>query len=522
MTTKNSLEHSGNLSKHPFAELLVEIVHAKFSGSLRISNSNDRAIVYFRGGEVIYAVSNSKALRLFNLLLRKKLIDTKVIAGHSSFANDLEFSAALISNGVLSREQVEEVQKSQIEDIVIDILTWPAGEWVFSPLVRVRDEMSFPIDLHRILIDYARCASSQHVLDRFKSVQESFSKVAGSDHHIPLQQHEVDILRNFDKGSMTIEELRKLTPMPESGLLQALYVLWLGGLLNRRDWNVAFSPTKIGEILTARIARVKGAADVDAPIATRVDEPTVQEEDAAPEPEPVKLPETTLSLEEYLTQIESAETHYDALGIPADSDPTRIKHAYFSLAKQFHPDRHHRESAQILRRIQSAFTLLASAHETLKSSESREAYDARMKKEIDAREKRRAAGQPDSASPLDRKAEQGLESFEEGLNMLNDEEYEAAVAYLGRAVHYSPQNALFQAYFGLALYRSDEKNRHKAESAMQTAVKLDPKNAKIRMILVDFLIEQKMMKRAEGELKRFLELVPNNKEASSLLAKVRG
>lgn len=518
MTTNNNLEHHGNLSMHPFAELLVEILHAKFSGSLRVSRSNQKVVVYFQRGTVVYAASNSKSLRLFNLLLRKNRIDAKLISKHANFANDLEFAAALVAEGVLSKEEMDETQTNQIEEVIIDVLTWPDGAWVFSPLVRVRDQMLFPIDIHKILIDYARCASGQHVYERFKSVEENFALVPENKHSVPLQSHEAFILGRFEERSLSIQELRELTTMPELGMLQALYVLWLGGLLDRRDWNVAFSPTKIGEILTARVSRVKEASTLDVPDSAK----TPQKSDAGPEaPVPIKLPEITISLEEYLNQIEAAKTHYETLGIDSTSDVTQIKHAYFSLAKQFHPDRHHRETPVMLRRIQSAFTLLAHAHETLKSADSRETYNAKMKKEIDAREKRIASGQSEAATPLDRKAEQGLESFEEGLAMLNEEEYEAAAAYLARAVHYSPQNALFQAYFGKALSAADDKNKHKAESALLTAAKLEPKNPKIRMMLVEFLMEQKMIKRAEGELKRFLELVPNNKEALAKLAKIK-
>jgi len=103
------------------------------------------------------------------------------------------------------------------------------------------------------------------------------------------------------------------------------------------------------------------------------------------------------------------------------------------------------------------------------------------------------------------------------MEALNEEEFAAAAGHLSRAVHYSPQNALFHAYFGYALSQL-EKQHHKAETAFQTAVKLDPKNPKIRMMLVEFFLEMKMTKRAEGELNRFLELVPGNQEAARMLA----
>lgn len=519
MTVQNNLEQHGSLTAHPFAELLVEILQAKFSGSLRVNSGSQKSIVYFRGGDIVYAVSNSKSLRLFNILLRKKLIDPKLISRHPHFANDVEFSASLIGGHFVSKADIDDAFTSQMSGIVVDVLGWTEGEWTFSPLVRARDELAYSIDAHQILIDYARCAPSEDIFRRFMSVEESFSMVPDRRLSVHLQAHEAFVLARFEGQPLTIDELRQQCAMPEGGMLQALYVLWLGGLLQRRDWNAAFSATKIGEILTARLAKTKGASGVtDIHIDASGVEP---EEIIVPEPEAARLPQITLSLAQYLTQIEKAETHYDALGVATDADTTAIKHAYFSLAKMFHPDRHHRESDEMLKRIQSAFTVLAHAHETLKTPESREVYNSKMYKEIEAREKRKAAGQPEMADSTARKSEHGLESFEEGLNMINEEEYEAAAAYLARAVHYSPQNALYHAYFGLALSKADDKHRHKAEGELQTAVKLDPKSPKIRMMLVDFLVDLKMAKRAEGELKRFLELVPNNKEALAALAKLK-
>lgn len=519
MTARNNLEHHGTLAANPFAEILVEISQGRLDGSLRLNDRDRKAIIYFRNGRVVYAVSNAKSLRLFNILLRNDSIDTKTVARHPNFANDIEFANGLIAGGVLKKEAIDDAFNTQMNDIVVDVLTWPEGDWTFNSLVRARAELDYSIDTQAILIDYARCASAERIYTRFKSVVENFCVAPDSSPPADLQAHEAFMLAQFGDQSYTIDQLRQTSSLPEGGVLQALYVLWLGGLLVRKNWNSGFSAARIDELINAKVSKIKsaeGGLSDSAP-----EEIAPKPEEAAPEPEKPKLPEVTITLEKYLEQIEGAQTHYDALNVGTNADSAAIKNAYFSLAKQFHPDRFHRESDAMLKRIQSAFTVLSHAHETLKTPEAREVYNSKMYKEIEAREKRKAAGQPDITDPNQRQAEQGLESFEEGLNYLNDEEYEAAAAYLARAVHYSPQNALFQAYYGTALSKTEDKQRHKAEGALQTAVKLDPKNVKIRMMLVDFFLENKMIKRAEGELNRFLELVPGNKEAEAALAKLK-
>lgn len=523
MTATNQLEQSGTFEDHPFAELLVEIIQAKFSGALRVAHDKHKAVIYFRTGEVVYAATNSKSLRLFNLLLRKGHIDTKTISQFPNFANDIEFSAWLVAQGIVEKQSIDYTTLDQINTVLVEALKWEDGEWSFSPLVRIREEMAYSVDVRQILVDYARCVNKDHIFATFWSLEENFALAPLREHTPTLQKHEEFVLSKFGERSMDIGQIRARCILPDAGLLQALYVLWMGGFIIRRDWNFAFSATRVGEILTARMAKVKAAEDISVGTPPSTPEPQQQPEQEIPtqKPEPEKLPEIMLTLEDYLAQVETADNHYDALGVPPDAELRLIKHAYFSLAKQFHPDRFHRESPEILKRIQSAFTVVAHAHETLRNDESRSAYNDKIRKELEILEKRKAAGQPETNSVLDRKAEQGLESFEDGLSLLNDGEYEDAAKFLARAVHYSPQNALFHAYLGKALAGAGDQYRHKAEGSLQTAVRLEPKNEKIRLMLVEFLVQQNMLKRAEGEIKRFLELVPNNKEAMAMLAKIK-
>ena len=97
-----------------------------------------------------------------------------------------------------------------------------------------------------------------------------------------------------------------------------------------------------------------------------------------------------------------------------------------------------------------------------------------------------------------------------------DGDYEEALPMLARAVHLAPANARYHVFYGKVL-ATDEKSVHKAESEMQTAVKLDPNNSVFRIMLAEFYIEVGLYRRAEGELQRLLAMFPNNKEAQDLL-----
>lgn len=519
MTPQNTLDVQGNLRTYPLAELIVEIAQANLSGSLRLCQGNKKTIIYFKEGTVTYGVSNARSMRLFSILIEKGKITQTDLSQYPNFTSDLEFAAALQAGGAFSREQVDEVVTGQIESVIIDALTWPDGEWTFSPLAQLRKELCFKVDVFRVLADYARCMPADVVTQRFKSVNEIFSAAAAGCGHMQLQAQESYILSRFSDGPLSIEQLRLLCSIPEAAMLQTLYMLWMSGMLIRRDWNSAFPAAKVGVIRAAKVSLVREAANRGIPQPMPAEKPAeaAVPEVSEPAEEAPKTPEFTISLEEYLAQAEGAATLYDVLSLESTAAVSEIKSRYFAMAKLFHPDRYHRESGETLRRIQVAFTKLAQAYETLKNPETRESYDFKIRKELEKRAQREAAGQPDTSAAADQASDLALESFETGVSYLADEDYATAAAYLARAVHYNSKNALYHAYYGKAL-SEDERQRHKAESEMQTAARLDPKNPKIRIMLAQFFIDMNMTKRAEGELRRFLELVPNNREAENLLS----
>jgi curved DNA-binding protein CbpA len=519
MSDKPALTHRGRFATHPFAELIVEISQTGLSGSLRVSSGQRKAIVYFRSGRIVYVVSNAKSLKLFNLLLRRKKIDPADIARIPEFSNDVALAARLVAENRFSQEEIDEMFVEQMEEILIEVLTWADGEWEFDPTVRARSELEYPVSTAALLLDYGRCASAEHVSARFKSVEEAFARSENPPEHLMLLSHESFVLGMFESQPLKISDLRMRSAMPELGLLQALYILWLGGFLVRSGWNSAFPASKIGEIRTTHFVRTKRAAPI---VAHSGISGTVEIESVANEPAdaPEQTEETPLSLEDYLDRVEKAANHYEVLGLKVGADEKSIKEAYFSLAKQFHPDKYHRETPERSRRIQAAFTAIAHAYESLKTKESRAAYDLKLKREQEAKEMLKATGQDTVEAPKDRQAEEALENFQQGLLLLNEGDEEAAIVHLARAVHFSPQNALFQAHYGKAL-ATDPRQKHKAESALQTAVRLDPKNFKIRTMLIEFFIANNMLKRAEGELNRYLDLVPSSMEARSMLGKLR-
>jgi len=515
MTSPNNLEIYGNLSEHPLAELLVEIRQIRLNGSLRLDNGRQKAVIYFDAGDVVFAVSNSRQHRLYELLLRENIVGKQQLLDISDFTDDLALSENLLKNNLLKQMDVNALFSRQIVEILRSVFDWQEGKWIFSPHIRVKGDIRFKIDLPQLLIEYARKLSPATIVRRFKSLREMFSVKSAMPVQVNLLPAEAFVFSRFENSSLNVEKMSVLSGADEDETLKILYTLWLGGFISRQDWNAAFSERKTSAILSANFALRK---DEKTPLTKTqeikpVNMQMVETEIEAQKTEPV---EEKLSLGDYLYRIENATNHYETLNISPDAPVAKIKQAYFTLAKQLHPDLFYKKTdAKLFGRIQRAFTEFAQAYETLKTESSREVYDYRMRKELAEIKSQTEAGSS-SKDSTQQQADYAAENFEQGFTLLMDENTEAALPFLARAVHFAQDNARYHAYHGKAL-SFDNKQRHKAEAELQTAVKLDTENADFRLMLAEFFIQIGFPKRAEGELNRLLTIFPSNREAKSLL-----
>ncbi len=515
MSSPNNLEINGNLTQHPPAELLVELLQARLDGSLRLSHHNNKTIIYVTGGEVVFAVSNQRQHRIFEMLLEAEAITKQRLVEIPEFTNDFALAKALQEKEILSASSLKSVFARQIEAILRDVFSWHEGLWVFSPLARIKEDIHHKVDIYSLLVEVARNMAKETIVRRFKSFKESFSRKATAPAYINLLPQEAFLLSRFDKAFLTIDEIKALSGLSDLDTLQKLYVLWLAGFLYRQHWDAAFDERRLSAMSSARYELKKQVA----PPVVKASEPkpvAAEVKEEQPVQENVVEEKAELTLEKYLEQVEIAETHYELLNIHFESSTAEIKQAYFGLAKRFHPDLYHKQTdAKMHSRIQNAFSEIAHAYETLRDEENRKTYDFKLRKILKELEKLKPE---EKARPRteQKTLTEASEIFEHGFNLLMEEDYEQALPYLSRAVTLAPNVARYHAYFGKVL-SVDKNQRFKAEAALQTAIKLEADNPSHRVMLAEFFIQYNLVKRAEGELNRLLAIFPGNKEAKALL-----
>ncbi len=515
MSSQTNLEIKGNLQDHPLAELLLEVSETNLSGSIRVAKGEQKVVVYLNEGAVVFAVSNMRQHRLAAMVKESRKVSPEKIASLPKYANDLDFAKALVKKQLLTKVQKDELCVGQIKEIFRTVFAWKDGSWTFSSLARIREDIHFQVDLRPLLLNYARNLSRASIVRRFRSLQESF-RVKPHQPEIDFQPQEAFVLSRFEDEALSVEQVRSLSGLSDFETLHIIYTLWLAGLLWRQGWNTAFTARAVSEILAAKIRKKQSAAPEPEAEEILESEPPVEIE--IPEESPEIIEEAVpdiLTLDEYLAQNEAATNHYATLGVALKAPIAEIKKSYFAFAKQFHPDLFHRNAEPgVHRRIQTAFSKVAQAYDTLRDADSREVYDFKLRKELVYLETSVSDGTSGEKTDTIGYARQAAEFFEHGFTLLMEEYYEDALPYLARAVHFAGENARYRAFYGKALAYED---KHKGEAEIQAAIKLDPENPIYRLILAEFFVENNLPKRAEGELKRLLAIAPDNLDAQRLL-----
>lgn len=502
----------GQLRDRPLAELVHEISLKDLSGTLRLQHESVKAAVYFDKGEIIYAASNLRELRLAEYLKKEKLVSEQDLSA-SGNRSDVLLATALVSKGVIDRLTIEPVFARQVGDILRVALLWAQGTWEFDDRSLLEDSIRVRIDVPGLLMEAARRMELELIASRFPSDEELISPATSLPDFNAILPAEGFVISRVD-SPMKLSELIALSGLGELEAMRTLYGLVLGGFMERDH--------------KANVLQARQRAAV-----THTRAPVPETLESLPSPDEASQETQIADLDAFLARLDSASNHYEVLNVISTAPPERIKNSYYALARLYHPDKFHLQtSASLHTRIESAFARITQAYETLMDSRRRSGYDAklaaleksrkfaqsapkRVVKEADQTSASDAGTAPQAGSDSQR----AENNFEEGYAALQQGQTKFAVTRLAAAARAVPQEARYRAYYGSAL-AAGEDSRRLAEAEIQAAIKLDPDNASYRVMLAELFFDLGFFKRAESELERAVSLEPNNPGARKLMDKL--
>ena len=171
-----------------------------------IEHETQKNVVYVDAGDVVFAVSNARQHRLYELLLREKKLTKEQISAIPDFTNDFVLSKSLLKNQLLPKAEIDLLFPLQIKEILNSIFFWSEGEWIFSPLVRVKGDIHFKINSRQLLMNYARKLPKATIIRRFKSLQESFQLQSTAPIDIEMTPTEAFVFSRFENAELNVEK----------------------------------------------------------------------------------------------------------------------------------------------------------------------------------------------------------------------------------------------------------------------------------------------------------------------------
>ena len=500
----------GKLIAQPLAELIREISFKGLSGTLRLEYERAQTAVYFDNGQILYAASNLRTLRLREYLGNKGIISESQSASLKPNLSDLDLAAALVASGTLKQNEVDALLAILVSDILRVALLWTEGTWDFNDRAHLASPIRVDVDTTTLLREAAQRLPFNFVSQRFRNPTETISRVltlSSTSNFVPAESF---ILSRLDEP-LKLSDLMVVCGLPEPEAQRLIYGLALSGVVTREYWQNAFrtESSQTGKVQTAAPAAPATTTTIQPEPVDNWTSASIDEDD----------------LEKFLQRLRKAKSFYEVIELPATAKATEIKAAYYAMARRYHPDRVHSKSGTKLHaQISSAFARVTQAYETLTDPKARSAYDRNLERSRKFSQTA-TSSEPEApvSQPVDVNGEADVEqaeySFREGFAALQQGHTNAAVNHLAKAAHLDPGKARYRAQYGRALAAS-EKTRRQAENEIQAAIQLEPANAAFRTMLAELYFDLKFHRRAQTELDRALAIDPKDASAQALLRKL--
>lgn len=157
--------------------------------------------------------------------------------------------------------------------------------------------------------------------------------------------------------------------------------------------------------------------------------------------------------------------YFELLGVKWSAGREDIKRAYFTLAKEYHPDKHFSSASTEVRAVaQQIYDLISTAHDTLTDAAEKKRYVTELEK---------GAHQPDDADVGKILAAEG--KFQRGEELMRLGQFGDAYKLFKEAITLAPEEGEFHAWTGWAMFKADPGRAEDAMRAIEQSINLNPR-----------------------------------------------
>ncbi len=140
---------------------IFQLLHlAQATGKLVLIGSGQRARVYFHQGRLIYARTDARTERLGDYLVRTGVLDRSQLEGakmKAGLSEGKRIGAILVEVGSISEEQLKDAVRSQIQEVVFQLVSIEEGTFAFySQIYPENEDILLDVSLDYLMIEGLR------------------------------------------------------------------------------------------------------------------------------------------------------------------------------------------------------------------------------------------------------------------------------------------------------------------------------------------------------------------------------
>ncbi|MCK4777948.1 MAG: DUF4388 domain-containing protein [Actinomycetia bacterium] len=229
----------GNLKEFDLPDIFNLITMTKKTGFLQIRRTDAEGRVYFKEGEVYFAISNWNRSSLGQRLIQEKKITEEELERAVMLQKNKEkakrLGEILVSEKFISRNELTTFIQKQILDTVFDLFRWETGDFEFlAGEVAEKEDIGVSLSTENIIMEASRRIKEweriKHKIPSLEIVFRMAEAPGEGERDILLKPGEWKLLRLID-GSRDINSFIRILGMSDFEVCKIIYGLFSVGLL---------------------------------------------------------------------------------------------------------------------------------------------------------------------------------------------------------------------------------------------------------------------------------------------------
>ncbi|MCI0404749.1 MAG: DUF4388 domain-containing protein [candidate division Zixibacteria bacterium] len=232
------MDLEGSLNRFSVAEVFQLLSFSRKTGTLGLQRNEEVSMVYFRQGNVIYAYTPHQKIPLGELLVGQGVLTEKQLTAalaEKEKQPNRRVGEILVKAGFVSRSQMEEAVRRQVEELIYRLLHWEVGNFKFyENEFPTEEEILIHISTENLILEGVRRLDE---LEEVKQRMPDFATVfvvkpipEQRIRDVALKGDEWNILALVD-GRKDIYQIIERSNLDRLSTLKNLAALYMSGLI---------------------------------------------------------------------------------------------------------------------------------------------------------------------------------------------------------------------------------------------------------------------------------------------------